>query len=226
MRNLDILNTALADRDDAVSDHHQIMVRVGQYFRMSRIEDPLSSEAVLENMQSPLARYAAGAREMRNEYARALEQVTENIKKATGQNKPLSAVMPTKDINTLENVARDMARAANAEDLGRAVGSPTAQNLASQNLLRRILGPTGLPQSWAESTTGQTIMAPATGLYKLGGADKRIMDRLVNAGLDPQDAATLLLLRNRPDLLERLAPSVQRALPAVPAAGLLGQPYQ
>ena len=26
------------------------MVRVGQYFRMSRIEDPLSSEAVLENM--------------------------------------------------------------------------------------------------------------------------------------------------------------------------------
>ena len=44
------MNTALADRDDAVSDHHQIMVRVGQYFRMSRIENPLSSEAVLENM--------------------------------------------------------------------------------------------------------------------------------------------------------------------------------
>ena len=50
MRNLDILNTALADRDDAVSDHHQIMVRVGQYFRMSRIEDPLTSESVLENV--------------------------------------------------------------------------------------------------------------------------------------------------------------------------------
>ena len=52
MRNLEITAVALADRNDAVSDHHQIMVRIGQYLRMSRIEDPLSGEAVKENLHT------------------------------------------------------------------------------------------------------------------------------------------------------------------------------
>ena len=43
---------ALAERNDAVSDHHQIFVRIGQYFRMSRIEDPLSGEALKESLHT------------------------------------------------------------------------------------------------------------------------------------------------------------------------------
>ena len=49
-RNLEILNVALADRNDAISDHHQVMVRIGQYFQMSRIEDPLAGDALKENL--------------------------------------------------------------------------------------------------------------------------------------------------------------------------------
>jgi hypothetical protein len=52
VRNLEITAVALADRNDSVSDHHQIMVRIGQYFRMSRIEDPLSGEAIKENLHT------------------------------------------------------------------------------------------------------------------------------------------------------------------------------
>ena len=50
VRNLEVLNVALAERNDTISDHHQIMVRVGQYFQMSRIEDPLTEEALKENL--------------------------------------------------------------------------------------------------------------------------------------------------------------------------------
>ena len=42
VRNLEILNVAMADLNNDISDHHQIMVRIGQYFQMSRVEDPLT----------------------------------------------------------------------------------------------------------------------------------------------------------------------------------------
>jgi len=181
---------------------------------------------VLNKMQSPLSRYGANTREMKNEYARALEGATTSIKRATGQDLPLSSVMPTKDIASLENVAIDMARATAAEDLGRAAGSNTAQNLASQNLLRRALGPTGLPQKWSESTALQTLLSPVTGVYKLGGAEQKILDRIASAALDQNDAAALLLLQRRPDLVEKLAPKTQKLLAPLVTSGLLAQPSQ
>lgn len=185
-----------------------------------------AAREVLDKMQSPLGRFGAGTRELKNEYARALENATTSVKRSTGMDMPLSSVMPTKDIAALENVGLDMARAAKAEDLGRAVGSNTAQNLSSQNLLRRALGPTGLPQSYAESTALQTLLSPVTGVYKLGGAEQKILERLANAALDTNDTAALLLFQRHPDWLERLAPKTQRLLAPAVASGLLAQPGQ
>lgn len=160
---------------------------------------------VLNRMQSPLGRYGASTNELRNEYARALEGATTSIKRSTGMDRPLSAVMPQKDIDALEAVAKDMARASTADNLGRAVGSNTAQNLAAQNLLRRTLGPTGLPQSWAESNVLQGFLAPYTGIAKLGGAEQAVLDRLSRAALDPKDAASLLqMAAKEPEKLRSL----------------------
>jgi hypothetical protein len=136
-------------------------------------------------------------------------------------NLPLSKVMNTGDIAALEGVAKDLSRKTAAEDLGKAVGSNTAQNLASQNLLRRILGPAGLPQKWSESTALQTLLSPVTGVYKLGGAEKRITERLAQAALNPKDAAALLALEKaNPGLLMRLIKDTEPLLPAA-SAGLL-----
>lgn len=147
---------------------------------------------VLSRMQSPLGRYGASTNELRHEYARALEGATASVKKATGMDMPLAQVMPQADIDALEAVAKDMARATTAENMGRAVGSNTAQNLAAQNLLRRTIGPIGMPEKWAESNVLQGLLAPYTGIAKLGGVEAAVQERLARAAMDPRDAASLL----------------------------------
>lgn len=172
---------------------------------------------VLHKMQNPLARAGASTGELRNAYAQALEQSIESIKPATGQNLPLSAVMPSADIQRLQAVSQDMARQATLEGSGRATGSNTMQNLASQNLLRRTLGPLGMPQTMAESTALQTLAAPFTGIYRLGGAEQRILNALADAAGDPQEAARLLELAARPDAAALLG---QKLAPLSAPAGL------
>lgn len=173
---------------------------------------------VLGRMQSPLGRYGANTNELRNEYARALEGATESVRRSTGQDLPLSAVMPTRDIASLEAVAFDMARAAQAETAGRAAGSNTAQNLAAQNLLRRMLGPTGLPQSWAESNALQALLSPVTGLAKLSGSEAATLQRLAAAAMDPSDAAQLLTMAQQPSRSGAAALNALRYVPPLPAA--------
>ena len=180
---------------------------------------------VMTRMQSPLARAGANGRELKNAYAAALESAMESTKRSTGLDLPASAFMPERDLKTLQNVAKDMARSANAEDAGRAIGSNTAQNLAAQNLLRRTLGPTGMPQSWSESNVLQAFLAPYTGLSKLAGSERAVLDRLTKAATDPADAANLLSLTEVPSRLGLLGQQSLRYAPTIPL-GLLGQPPQ
>jgi hypothetical protein len=114
------------------------------------------------------------------------------VKAATGREaKGLSDVLTGDQMKTLLNIKSDLGRNVVARDLGRAVGSNTAQNLASQNLLRQVLGPTGLPQSWAEGALLKTIIGrPAQWASKLG--EEKIQDVLSRAMLDPKYAAGLL----------------------------------
>ena len=173
-----------------------------------------------DKMQGPLAQFGASGRELKNAYASSLADSIDSVKRATGRvDLPLNRVMPPQEIASLENVARDMARSTNAENLGRAVGSNTAQNLASQNLLRRVLGPAGLPETWSESTMLQTMLAPVTGLYKLGGAERKITDLLSEIAMNPKRAAELIQ-KAPPSQRGLLMQEVEKLLPGQ-AAGLL-----
>lgn len=192
------------------------------YAAMSRQINSMDvARSLMDTLQRPGSEYlGSSAKEMGVQYAGALSKATDSVKKATGMNKALSDVMNTRDVAALENVARDYGRKAFAENAGKAVGSPTAQNLASQNMLRRMLGPTGLPESWAESTMLQSLLYPVQGVSKLTGADRAIMERLALAALNPQEAAGLLL--TQPEVSRGLLSApMQRALPGV-TAGLLG----
>ena len=197
------------------------------YAAMSRQVNSMDVARDLQKSMEPaLARYGASTRELGQNYASALEKATASVKKQTGQHKSLSDVMPTNDIATLEGVARDMARKAKADDMGMARGSNTAQNLSAQNLLRRTLGPTGLPQSWAESSLLQGILSPYTGVAKLAGAEQRVMDELAGAALDPQEAMRLLLMASQPSRVDAAGRLMAPYLPLLPLSGLFAPPSQ
>lgn len=178
------------------------------------------ARSLLDKLNKPGSEYLGqSAKEMGADYARALSMAQESVKKATGQNKSISDVMSTKDIAQLEAVALDLGRKAFAETAGRATGSPTAQNMISQNMLRRMIGPAGLPESWAESTMLQGLLSPIQIAGNVTGANQKVMDRIAMGLLDPQDAAALL--RIAPQAMPGLLSSpVQRVLPGV-SSGLL-----
>lgn len=192
------------------------------YAAMSRQINSMDvARALQDKLQRPGSEYFGNsAREMGQQYSEALSKSVDSVKKITGMNKQLSDVMNTRDVAALENVARDYGRKSFAENAGKATGSNTAQNLASQNMLRRILGPSGLPESWAESTMLQSLLYPVQGASKLTGADKRIMERIAMSLLDPTDAAGLLL--TQPPVTRGLLGSPSQKLLPGTTAGLLG----
>jgi hypothetical protein len=180
------------------------------------------ARGLLDKLNKPGSRYMqpGTAREMGDAYSDALAKSFDSVKKATGMDKDITQVMSKQDIKVLENVARDLGRKSFAQEAGKATGSNTAQNLASQNMLRRMLGPTGLPETWAESTMLQSLLSPVQMGSKLSGADKKIMDRIAQGLLDPMEGIGLL---SSPQTIPNVgllgAPSSQRYLPAL---GLLG----
>lgn len=184
------------------------------------------ARALLEKLNKPGSQYVASgtAREMGDAYSGALAKSFDSVKRATGMEKDITQVMSPRDIGLLENVARDIGRKTFAETAGKASGSNTAQNLASQNFLRRTLGPTGLPETWAESNFLQGLLSPVQGVSKLSGADKKIMDRIAEGLLDPMNGVGLLSQPAQIRNVNLLAPEVQRYLPGA-TMGLLSS-YQ
>lgn len=169
------------------------------------------ARSLQDKFVSPSAAYGNTAKEQGAAYQRALSQATDSVKNITKMDQPISAVLPTKDIAGFEAVAMDLARKQFAEEAGRAVGSPTAQNMISQNVLRRMLGPTGLPQSWAESTMLNTLLRPVEFAGKLG--TPKIQNRLADLMLTPEEAARVLQMQQVMPVSSRLAAEAQRYLP-------------
>jgi len=153
-------------------------------------------------------------KEMGDAYMRALSLSKDSVKKATGMKGAIDDVMNPADIAALENVARDIGRKTFADNAGKATGSNTAQNLASQNMLRRMLGPTGLPESWAESTMLQSLLSPVQGASRFVGADQRIMNRLAQSMLDPLDGVGMLTAQQQQNVIaQMLSKRAQMAAP-------------
>jgi hypothetical protein len=167
--------------------------------------------ALMEGSKTPTRETAAT-------FANAVKDAPRTIKSATGmQFNSLDDVMRPESANTVRGVVQDLQRKATSEDMARTIGSNTAQNLASQQLMRNILGPVGLPQSWAESVISQSMARPVQ--FAMKGAEGRIQDVLTRAALDPVFAAQIMgrAAPVNPGLLGRtymnmLAPSVSGGL--------------
>jgi hypothetical protein len=126
------------------------------------------------------------------QYANALRNAEQTVKKSTGMDMPLEKIMTPEQMAMLKNIASDLGRKASADDLAKTTGSTTAQNLAAENLLRQTLGPLGVPSGWMEGqalpNVAKALMAP----YKLMNTDAVINQRLAQALMNPKKAQELL----------------------------------
>jgi hypothetical protein len=146
------------------------------------------------------------------------------VKRATGRNGlgGLGEVMEPQDLNLLRAVASETDRAGAVATAGRGDGSATAQRMASQNILSQIVGPTGLPKSWAENALANTIIGKPFNLLYSGVAEPKIQQALAEAVLNPAKAKQILAqVKLAPAERSKLLLLIDQAARSAPAAGAM-----
>lgn len=144
-------------------------------------------QALADKLQPAINDFGGNTRMTANSFANALRNGDQTARKATGfGGATLENTLAPEQLETVTNVAKELAARANAQELGVAKGSPTAQNLISQNLLRQILGPLGLPQSWAEAVIPLSAMRPLQWAAKM--PEQELLRTIANAAIDPATA--------------------------------------
>lgn len=172
----------------------------------------INAMEVAKDLQNRLYKNAnwGSQKEMGGVYQTELNKALESVKKQTGMNKSLQDVMPVKDISTLEGIAFDLSRKDAAQNLGRAVGSPTMQNMMGQSLLNRIAGPLGMPQTFSQGVLANTMARPYD--FVMRAAQPKISGLLGEAMADPATAAALLKLASAPSKVGALAAKGEKFL--------------
>lgn len=162
-----------------------------------------------------------------NAFSRALNDEQALVRGATGFKgvNALGDVVTPENMGKLNAVRSELELAANLGQAANGPGSQTAKSLASQNLMRQILGPTGLPQSWAESTLLESLLRPVQ--FGMQAAEPRIQNKLAEILLNPSAAKEALTAAEKKQLgnaLQRLVPYLQQAgQQSVPAALVSGE---
>lgn len=188
------------------------------------------AQTLLNKGTSATTDLAGNARLMPNQLANAARDEGRLIQQATGRSgvgNQLSDILDPAQLNKIRAVLSESDRAAAVGRAANGPGSATTQRLASQNILRQTLGPTGLPESWAESTLLNTAMRPVQFAYN-GVAEPKIQAVLSDLILNPEKAAAALQAarvnpRQLPAELQAALPYLEQALrTSAPAAFLAG----
>lgn len=182
-------------------------------------------QRVLDKTTASIRDLNGNPRILANSFSRALNDEKSLVRNATGFKgvKSLEDVLSPEQIASLNAVRGEMELGANLANAANGPGSQTAKSLASQNLMRQILGPTGMPQSWAESAVLQTALRPVQ--FGMQAAEPKVQGQLLKAMLEPEYAKTLLEAANptqRAQLVKLLTdPALIRILRGSPVAAAL-----
>ena len=150
-------------------------------------------QQLYENLVPPLAQGTELQRLTPAAFARAAGNIDELARSVTKGPRGIRAanVMTPAQMNTIEATRQALARREQARILGAAPGSPTAQNLATENILRRTIGPIGFPQTMLDQNILPSLQGAATvygkGLQALG-LEKRVQEELTRQMTDPARA--------------------------------------
>lgn len=147
---------------------------------------------LLDKVQPALAEFGALGRETGATYANALRNADALAAKATGfPGARMNNVLDPQQMQLVEGVAKDLARKANAQDLGRGPGSDTFQKLAMQNIAQQ----SGMPR-----VVGGLLELPGVSratAWAYRDTDQKMQAMLADALLDPQKAAALMERANK-----------------------------
>lgn len=156
--------------------------------------------ALEQKLQGALGDHGALASETGASFARALRDADQFAKTATGfKGAGMAETLTPDQMQLVSNIAKDLARKANAQNLGRGAGSDTVQKLAMTNLAE---------QSGAPGVLGSVLNMP--GVNKLAkfaysGPDEQIQSLLAQSLLDPK-LASQLMTRNGAALVPKVNP--------------------
>ena len=158
------------------------------YARLSREPNRMQvGQALLDAAQPALADFGGLGAENGARYATAMRNADATAARALGRPRATMAdVLSPEQVNTANAVAADLARRANAQNLGRGVGSNTFQNLAMQNIAEQ----SGLPR-----LTGALMGLPGISratAWAYRETDRQVREQLAEAMLNPQRAAELM----------------------------------
>lgn len=145
------------------------------------------------------------ARVNASSYANALRNADATAASATGmRGAKMANVLDPDQLRAVEGIGEDMARYAASQELGRVPGSPTAQYLGAQNVIRQFLGPLGIPQSAADSMVGRV----ASGLMDLPFrlTQSQTEQLLARALTEPGVAAKIMSTTDPKTIAEMLRP--------------------
>jgi SLT domain-containing protein len=180
-----------------------------QYAELSQpINQMQIGQDLLNKLQPALADYGALGSETAAKYAQALRNSDQTAKLATGfKGATLERTMTPEQMGTLTSIAQDLARKANAQNLGRGVGSDTFQKISMANMAQQVGMPIGLVESLGK--------VPAIGGYLTriyGEADTQMQQALAKVLLDPQATAKLIAQANPGDRSRLMADALRGTL--------------
>jgi hypothetical protein len=174
-------------------------------------------QELLEKLKPALSDYGALGKETAANFAGQLRNSDKLMQNATGFKGigSLESVMGPK-MDSINGIAKDLARKANAEDLGKGGGSDTFQKLAMQNIAEQA----GMPRIVGGLLDLPVVSRATKWMYR--DSDEAAQKVISEAMLNPQKAAELMqaaksgLLDSSPKLRQLLIQSGLRT------GGLLG----
>lgn len=144
-------------------------------------------QQLLKDIEPALANYGALGKETSAKYATALRNADQTAVKATKfKGTGMRDLMTPDQMGAIEGVAKDLARKANAQDLGRGVGSDTFQKLALSNIAER----SGAPGVVGTALDLPGVSKVAKFLYR--EPEEKIQTLIAKSLLEPKNAATLM----------------------------------
>lgn len=180
------------------------------YAKMSQpINQMQVGQALTQKLTPALSDYGALGKETAANFVGQLRNSENLMQNATGFKGigSLESVMGPQNMGTLNNIAQDLARKSNAQELGRGVGSDTFQKLAMQNIAEQ----SGMPRLVGGLLDLPGVSRATKWVYR--DTDAQAQKVIADAMLNPAKAAELMqaakqgLLSDKPKLRNALIQS-------------------
>jgi hypothetical protein len=176
-------------------------------------------QALRNKLFPAMTDFGAETRLRPESFAQAMRQGDATAANVLGRSQAkISDVLSPEQLRSLTQVGQQLGRRVNADELGKAVGSNTGQNIVGQNVLRQILGPMGLPQGFTERAASGPLLqgllgAPSKIAQAATGTigEPNIMRKLVELGLSPEEALKVL----EAQIKQSAVPQLRYLTPAV-----------